>query len=136
MRLETVKVKRDGPRGWHIINESDYDPDVHELVEDAPAPVAKNESPVETKDESPVDPLDALPENWRETSGRGVTKLKEIAEAVSGRTPSNKDEAVAIIDEALAKRAAAGEGEGEGEGGETAAAPEAPAASLTPPPGS
>lgn len=32
--LQTVRVKRDGPRGHHIINASDYDPKVHVLVDE------------------------------------------------------------------------------------------------------
>lgn len=32
-----VKVKRDGPRGWHWIAASNFDPAVHELVDDAAA---------------------------------------------------------------------------------------------------
>ena len=32
--LATVRVKRDGPRGWHTINECDFDPAVHELYDD------------------------------------------------------------------------------------------------------
>lgn len=31
MRVETVKVKREGPRGYHVINKSDFDPKVHEV---------------------------------------------------------------------------------------------------------
>lgn len=30
----TVRVKRDGPRGWHNIAESSYDPKVHTLVDE------------------------------------------------------------------------------------------------------
>ncbi len=30
---ETVKVVRDGPRGWHLINEQDFDPAKHVLWE-------------------------------------------------------------------------------------------------------
>ena len=35
--IETVKVKRDCPRGYKIINKSDYDPKRHELLEPAEA---------------------------------------------------------------------------------------------------
>lgn len=35
MRIPTVKIKKDSERGWSIINESDFDPDKHELF-DAP----------------------------------------------------------------------------------------------------
>ena len=30
---ETVKVVRDGPRGWHLINKQDFDPEKHVLWE-------------------------------------------------------------------------------------------------------
>ena len=33
-----VKVKRDGPRGWHWIAASSFDPGRHELVDAAPVP--------------------------------------------------------------------------------------------------
>jgi hypothetical protein len=36
--IETVKVKRDGKKGYHIINRSDFVEGVHELYEAAPAP--------------------------------------------------------------------------------------------------
>lgn len=29
-----IKVKRDGPRGWHWIADEHYDPAVHEIVRD------------------------------------------------------------------------------------------------------
>lgn len=31
-----MKVKRDGPRGWHWIAAEHYDPHRHELVDDEP----------------------------------------------------------------------------------------------------
>jgi len=39
-----VKVKRDGPRGWHWIAASSFDPARHELA-DAPAPAAVPPTP-------------------------------------------------------------------------------------------
>jgi len=30
---ETVKVERSGPRGWHLINKQDFDPEKHVLWE-------------------------------------------------------------------------------------------------------
>lgn len=33
MNIETVKVKRDGPKGYHIINKSDFRPGVHEVYD-------------------------------------------------------------------------------------------------------
>lgn len=32
-----LKVKRDGPRGWHWIAAASFDPDRHELVDPLPA---------------------------------------------------------------------------------------------------
>jgi len=39
MRVETVRVKRDGPRGYHTINKADFDPARHQLY-DEPAAAA------------------------------------------------------------------------------------------------
>jgi hypothetical protein len=41
---ERVKVKRDGPRGWHWISAAHFDPDKHELADppaQLPAPVSE-----------------------------------------------------------------------------------------------
>jgi hypothetical protein len=38
MNLPVVKVKRDGPKGWHWINASDFDPARHELVDPPETP--------------------------------------------------------------------------------------------------
>ena len=34
--IPTIKVKREGGRGYHIINKSEYDPKVHVIVTDDP----------------------------------------------------------------------------------------------------
>jgi hypothetical protein len=101
--LPTIKIKSDRPKGFRIINLSSFDPAKHERYD---APLA-SPAPVVTQtvvSDPPKDPLDLLPENWREAAGRGITKLKEIAEAVTGRTPADKNEAVAMIEAALAER--------------------------------
>ena len=36
----TIKVKRDGPKGFRIINLSDFNPAVHVALDEAPAPAA------------------------------------------------------------------------------------------------
>jgi hypothetical protein len=48
----TVKVKRDGPRGWHFISKEKYDanPKAYELVDDeSKADTAKTEKPEAVK---------------------------------------------------------------------------------------
>ena len=47
MASGVVKVRRDGPRGWHWIDASRYDPAVHVLADaaqDQPAPQAAEAS--------------------------------------------------------------------------------------------
>lgn len=41
---ERVKVKRDGPRGWHWISAATFDPSKHELA-DGPAPAQQEAAP-------------------------------------------------------------------------------------------
>lgn len=48
--IETVKVKREGPKGYHIINKSSFDPAVHELYEESTEPV--NDADAEEIEES------------------------------------------------------------------------------------
>ncbi|MBZ4209515.1 MAG: hypothetical protein LAD29_00165 [Rhodoferax sp.] len=38
---ELIKVKRDGPRGWHLIDADKFDPAVHELFDAQPPAQAK-----------------------------------------------------------------------------------------------
>lgn len=51
----------------------------------------------------PVDPLADLPANWPQLP---PARLREIATAVSGRTPEDKKQAVEMIEQALAARIA------------------------------
>ena len=57
-RPRTVMVKRDGPRGYRLINESDFDPMVHELYA-PPGESAQAEQPRRRgrprKHDNPVD---------------------------------------------------------------------------------
>jgi len=46
---DLVKVKRDGPRGWHWIDASRFDPAVHEVYVEP-----GEESPVLTPEPAPV----------------------------------------------------------------------------------
>jgi hypothetical protein len=36
--IETIKVKRDGKKGYHIINKSDFDPETMEIYEPGATP--------------------------------------------------------------------------------------------------
>jgi hypothetical protein len=106
--IPTVKIKSTHPasQGPFVeINETDFDPAKHERY-DAPQAVVAPPPVLDPPPPPPANPLDLLPENWREAAGRGITKLKEIAEAATGRTPADKNEAVAMIEAALAERAA------------------------------
>lgn len=50
----------------------------------------------------PPSPLDGLAANWKSQSG--ADELKKIAAAVSGRSVDNREQAVAVIEAALAAR--------------------------------
>lgn len=98
--MTKVKVKRDGPRGWHYIAAENYDPSIHQLYDEPsyspppapPAPPAQVSS----------DPLDNLPPDWETMHG---TRLKNLAAAVGGgRTVENVEQARAVIRQALAAR--------------------------------
>jgi hypothetical protein len=93
----TVTVK--SPAGDIVINESDFDPTVHERVTSPlpPPPLAPPPPP------APPDALDGLPKDWQ---GGDAAELKRLAAAVSGRTVENKAQAVQVINAALAQRAA------------------------------
>ena len=49
MQVPTVKVKRDGPKGYRLINKSDFDPARHELFA-PPVEEAKKPKPSKAKD--------------------------------------------------------------------------------------
>lgn len=57
--LPTIKVKRDGPRGWRIINKSAFDPKVHEAWSESEA-IAKA-----TAKPDPMPDLAKLPDDQR-----------------------------------------------------------------------
>ncbi|HWH72856.1 MAG TPA: hypothetical protein VNV16_01145 [Methylibium sp.] len=67
--IQTVKVKRDGPKGYHLINAADFDPKKHELFD----------APVDHGDK----PLDALP----------IAELKALASAKGLDFPGNVSKA-------------------------------------------
>lgn len=61
--MTTVRVKRDGGRGWHNIAPDRFDPKTHELAEDVATaqPEAGTESPVE----KPASGVVSIPDGWQ-----------------------------------------------------------------------
>ena len=97
--VPTVKVKNSSG-GETIINESDYDPKVHELVVlPPPAPPAPPPPPA-----LPEHPLDKLPKDWR--TSKQVNRRALAASVSEGRTPENDRQAVEMIEAAIAARVA------------------------------
>lgn len=81
------------------INESDFDPAKHELyIEPAPLPLPP---PPLAPPPPPPGPLDGLPQNWRELPSK---RLRELATAATGRTPEDRNQAVEMIEAALAAK--------------------------------
>lgn len=92
----TVKVKSGDD--FAIINESDFDPAVHERFEDAPPPPPP--VPLPPLPPGVVNPLDNLGADWKKRDD-----LKALAAAVSGgRAVENKAQAIEVIEAALAAR--------------------------------
>lgn len=60
--IPTVKVKRDGPKGYRIINQSDFDPKKHELFEE---PKAADE---------PIENLKAVDESIKDSTKKSTKK--------------------------------------------------------------
>jgi hypothetical protein len=95
----TVNIKSAHASGYARINAEDFDPTKHELyVEPAPVPVGVPPPPPFVP---PPGPLDGLPQNWRELPSK---RLRELATAATGRTPEDKNQAVEMIEQALAAK--------------------------------
>src|SRR3954471_23814183 len=97
----TISVKSsEHESGFIVINESDFDPKKHERFV-APPPVAALPLPPPPAPAGEPDPLADLPKDWQ---AKKTPDLRDLAAAVSGRTPENREQAVAIITEALAAK--------------------------------
>lgn len=83
--LPTIKVVSEREEGWSLINESDFDPEVHEHYSDWPDPGPLLDPP---PDEDP--PLDL--------EGMTLTQLRKLASDrdIQGRS-MNKDELLAAL---------------------------------------
>ena len=99
--VPTVKVKSGD--SYAIINESDFDPAVHEKFNE-PAPLPPPPGSDLPPPPPPVkNPLDDLAADWKSGS---AAELKKLAEVVSGRAVDNKQQAIDVIEAALAARPA------------------------------
>lgn len=81
MQLDTVKVKREGGRGFRIINKSAFDPKKHELIEDAAA--AKGGDP-KPSDGLNVEQIKAALSEKQIAIPDGVTKKADLAALLDG----------------------------------------------------
>lgn len=94
-----VHVKNsDSPDGFIVINESDFDASKHERVVPLPPAVVVPAPPA-----PPADALDSLAANWRE---QDYGSLRDFVVSLTGRSVDNQAQAVQVIDELLAARAA------------------------------
>lgn len=99
--IPTVKIKSDRPKGYRIINESDFNPKIHERFNEPPAsPPPPFVAPPPPRI---ADPLADLGADW--ATKLPADRLKEIAVAATGRAVENRKQAVEVIAEELTKRA-------------------------------
>lgn len=99
MDVPTLRVKSSHPsQGDHvIINESDFDPAVHELFDAPPPPPPPPSFP--PLPAAQPDPLAGLPKDWATTFK--TAQLRALAETVSGRAVENREQAIQVIRNAL-----------------------------------
>lgn len=93
----TIRVKRDGPRGWHNIAASSFDPKVHERYGENPAqaPVA---APVMDEPQINRGEPTPIPDDWQSLHWK---KQVELAEAIVG----GRDRLVSADGKTLAEKA-------------------------------
>lgn len=70
MADQRIKVKRDGPRGWHWITAASFDPSKHERVDPVPQPPQDEAQPKSAVGLAPNPPrrLDHVHSRKRETA--------------------------------------------------------------------
>lgn len=88
--LPTMKVKRDGPRGFRLINVARFDPTIHEVYDPNPEPAVCAPSADEIEAMTKADAVAALRARGIEFDGRlGVEALRNIlADALA---PADKE---------------------------------------------
>jgi hypothetical protein len=96
--VPTVRVLPSHPsQGDFVeINASDFDAAVHTLYTASlpPSPLP----PLSPPPGPPPHPLANLPKNWRE---KPPGELRMLAESVTGRTPENRAQAIALIEQSI-----------------------------------
>lgn len=104
MECKTIKIKSSHPasQGAFVeINEGDFDEAKgHERYIDAP-PASVPPPPVLDAPPGPVDPLAGLAADWRD---KPTEDVKALAFAIDGRAVENREQAIAVIEAALAQR--------------------------------
>ena len=94
----TIRIKT--PAGDVVINESDFDAATMTRADIPPPPAA---APVAPPPE-PQHPLDSLGVDWHQ---QDYGTLRDLVVALTGRTVENQAQAVQVIRQLLAERAAA-----------------------------
>lgn len=98
----TVKVKPWGENQGDFVdvNQSEYDLDPSKFELFIP-PLMPPPGPAPVTVTAPPSPLDALGADWKNGD---IGEMKAIAAAITGRAVENKDQAVAVIEAALAAK--------------------------------
>jgi hypothetical protein len=89
-----VLVKREGGRGWHRINASDFVKGKHEIYTPPAPPPPPPAAPL-APPPGPPDVLAGLANNWRQSVE--PAELKRIAAALTGRTVEDVKQAIDVI---------------------------------------
>ncbi len=91
----TVKVKADTPTGYMIINESDFDPDMHEIVEDVPVEAATDPDPdaansAAGEGQAVKDPAGSMDPSANPAAALSDDDLRAAITQMSGDTPHHR----------------------------------------------
>lgn len=106
MPCPTVKIKPSHPsQGAFVeINESDFDEAKgHERYIEPPPSFVPSPADLPPPPAPPADPLAGLAADWRD---KPTEEVKAIAFAIDGRAVDNREQAIAVIEAALAAKAA------------------------------
>lgn len=85
MRIPTVKIKHDHPRGYAIINKSAFDPEKHELYHEADT-APSGPVPEETPEPKPL----AFGDYNAEGTGPTEDEMRAAIKDATGKAPHHK----------------------------------------------